>query len=147
MSYDDGRWQSKKVYGPIFGSFAQQIATTTTKVQTSANTTDRVEFFRKIKVTGFKFLTKTGTSQAQLAAGYTYSVRLMAGADIVATAPLKGTAEDGTMAEGVLVTSNISKIGANEALALVWRITPNGTAHTSSPMSGNGYIEYQESYL
>ena len=147
MSYDDGRYTSKKVYGPILGSFAQQIATTTTKVVTSVNTTDRVEFFRKIKVKGFKFLTKTGTSQAQLAAGYTYSVRLMAGSDIIATAPLKGTAENGTMAEGVLVSSNASKIGANEALSLVWRITPNGTAHTSALMSGEAYLEYQESYF
>ena len=147
MSYDDGRFQSKKVYGPIFATFALQTATSGTKVVTSINTTDRVEFFRKIKVTGFKFLPKTGTSQGQLAAGYTYSVRLMAGSDIIATAPLKGTAEDGTMAEGVLVTSNVSKIGPNEAISLAWRITPNGTAHTSAAMSGEGFIEYQESYL
>ena len=147
MSYDDGRWQSKKVYGPIFGSFAQRIATTTTKVVTSVNTTDRVEFFRKIKVTGFKFLTKTGTSQGGSASGKDYSVRLMAGSDIIATALLKGTAEDGTMAEGVLVTSNVSKIGPNEALSLVWRITPSGSASTSAAMSGEGYVEYQESYI
>lgn len=147
MSYDDGRYQSKKLYGPIFGSFANQIATTTTKAATSANTTDRIQFFRKIKATGFKFLTKTGTSQGGSATDYTYSVRLMAGSDIIATAPLSGTSDAGTMANGVLVTSNVSKIGANEALSLVWRITPNGTAHTSLAMSGEAYLEYQESYL
>ena len=147
MSYDDGRYQSKKQYGPIFGSFAQVIATVTTKVQTSSNVTDRVEFMRKIKATGFKFLTKTGTSQAGSAADYTYSVRLMAGSDIIATAPLLGTADAGVMADGVLVASNVSKIGAGEALALAWRITPNGTAHTSALMSGEAYLEYQESYL
>ena len=106
-----------------------------------------IDIDKQLAVFQVKFLTKTGTSQAQLAAGYTYSVRLMAGSDIIATAPLKGTAENGTMAEGVLVTSNVSKIGAGEALSLVWRITPNGTAHTSALMSGEGYVEYQESYL
>ena len=75
MSYDDGRYTSKKQYGPIWGTFAQVIATVTTKVQTSAVSNDRVEFMRKIKATGFKFLTQTGTTQGGSAADYTYSVR------------------------------------------------------------------------
>ena len=147
MSYDDGRYTSKKMYGPIFASFAQQIGTTDTQVQTSSNTTDRIEFFRKIKVTGFKFLTKTGTTQGGDADAKTYSVRLMAGSDIIATAPLKGTLDAGTMADGVIVSSNASKIGPNEPLSIAWRITPSGTLFTSSLMSGEGYMEYQESYL
>jgi hypothetical protein len=147
MSYDDGRWTAVKQYGPIFGSFAQVIATTTTKVQTSSNVTDRVEFMRKIKATGFKFLTKTGTTQGGSQSGMAYSVRLMAGSDIIATAPLLGSADDGLMADGVIVASNASKIAADEALSLVWRITPSGTAHTSALMSGEAYLEYQTSYL
>ena len=143
MSYDSPEYNVNVAYGPIFGSFAAVIATTTTKAQTSANTTDRHEFFQKIKVTDYKVLVKTGTTQARAAASSAYSVRLMAGSDIIGTALLAGTADDGVMYEGVLVSSNVSKIAADEALALVWKITPSGTANTSTAMSCNAFVQYQ----
>lgn len=146
MTYDDGRYQTRQSFGPIFGSFANQIGTVTTKVQTSVNTTDRAEFFRNIKVVDFKWLHKTETGQGGSAADYTYSIRLMAGTDIIATAPLDGTAQAGVMIDGVVVSSNASKIAADEALSLAWRITPNGTAHTSTTISGEAWIAYQERF-
>ena len=102
---------------------------------------------RKIKATGFKFLTQTGTTQGGSAADYAYSVRLMAGSDIIATAPVLGSLAAGVMADGVLVASNVSKISGDEALSLIFHVTPNGTAHTSSAMSGEAFLEYQTSYL
>lgn len=143
MTYDDPQFNVSIAYGPIFGSFSQVIHTTSTKAETSANTTDRHEFFRKIKVTDFKVLPKTGITQGGNAASITYSIRLMAGADIIATAVLKGTEDAGTMVEGVVVSSNASKIDADEALQLVLRITPSSTAHTSTANSVEAFIEYQ----
>jgi hypothetical protein len=141
MAYDDPKY----LVGPIFATFAAVICTTATKLATCAGgLTDRLEFFRKIKITGFKVLPKTGITQGQAAAGEVYSIRLYATSDIIATAPLLGTNDAGVMANGVIVSSNALKIGANEKLSLKLHILPGGTANTVSPNSINAFIEYQD---
>jgi hypothetical protein len=146
MSYDSPDFKVQLMSPPIWATFAAVIATTTTKLATSANSEDRIEFFRNIRVKGFRFLPKTGITQGQTAAHEAYSIRLYAGSDIIATAPLLGTADAGVMAYGVLVASNVTKIGSNEEVQLKLRITPGGTATTATAMSGYGYMLYENSF-
>lgn len=146
MSYDSPDYKVQLMAPAIWATFAQVICTTTTKLQTSANSDDRIEFFRNIKVKGFRFLPKTGITQGQTAAHEVYSVRLYAGSDIIATAPLTGTVDAGAMCYGVLVASNVSKIGSREEVSLALRITPGGTATTASASSGYGYVLYENAF-
>jgi len=51
MSYDSPDFRVQMMHGPIFGSFAAIIVTgASAETQTSENLTDRVEFFRNVKL-------------------------------------------------------------------------------------------------
>lgn len=147
MSYDSPDFKVQLMSPNLWATFAAVISTTATKLATSANTEDRVEFFRNIKVKGFRFLPKSGVTQGRAVAQMVYSVRLYAGNDIIATAPLLGSADAGVMCYGALVSSNVSKVGSNEEVKLSLHIAPvSGTATTSAASSGYGYILYENAF-
>jgi len=137
------------MYGPIFGSFAELIVTgASAETQTSENLTDRVEFFRNVKLLGFKVLPKVATtSGAELAAGPTYRYQLINGTNVVATAAFLGSASDaGTMQDGGIRSGTFANIGSNSELALRLAITGDGTTETYTAGSVEAYVLYEHRF-
>ncbi len=149
MSYDSPDFRVQMMHGPIFGSFAAIIVTgASSETQTSENLTDRVEFFRNVKLLGFKVLPKVATtSGAALAAGPTYRYQLMNGADVVATAAFLGSASDaGTMQNGGIRSGTFAEVTSNEELSLRLAITGDGTTETYTAGSIEAYVLYEHRF-
>lgn len=147
MSYDSPDFRVQMMYGPIFGSFAQIIVTgASAETQTSEDSRDRVEFFRNIKLLGFRALPKTEMTQGGAAAGNTLRLQLLVGSDIVATATLGGTADVGVMKYGGIASGTLAEVTSNEELSLRLAITGDGTDSTFTASSYEAYVLYEHRF-
>jgi tetrahydrodipicolinate N-succinyltransferase len=137
------------MHGPIFGSFAALIVTgASSETQTSENLTDRVEFFRNVKLLGFKVLPKVATtSGAALALGPTYRYQLINGTNVIATAAFLGSASDaGVMIDGGIRAGTFAELGSNSEVALRLAITGDGTTETYTAGSIEAYVLYEHRF-
>ena len=149
MSYDSPDFRVQFMHGPIFGSFAQLIVTgASSETKTSANITDRVEFFRNVKLLDFKVLPKVATtSGGATAVGPTYRYQLMNGADIVATAVFLGSSvQAGDMIDGGIRSGTFANIASNSELSLRLAITGDGTLETYTAGSIEAYVLYEHRF-
>jgi len=149
MSYDSPDFRVQMMYGPIFGSFAEIIvAGASAETNTSVNVSDRVEFFRNVKLLGFKVLPKVATtSGAATCVGPTYRYQLVNGTDVVATATFTGSSADaGTMLDGGVASGTFADIGSNSALSLRMAITGDGTTETYTAGSVEAYVLYEHRF-
>ena len=147
MSYDSPDFRVQMMYGPIFGSFAQIIVTgASAETQTSEDSRDRVEFFRNVKLLGFRTLPKSGMTQGGAAAGNTLRLQLLVGSDIVATATLAGTADAGVMKYGGIASGTLAEVTSNEEMSLRLAITGDGTDSTFTASSYEAYILYEHRF-
>ena len=149
MSYDSPDFRVQLMHGPIFGSFAALIVTgASSETKTSANLTDRVEFFRNVKLLDFKVLPKVATtSGGATCSGPTYRYQLVNGSDVVATATFTGSSADaGTMLDGGITSGTFANIGSNSALALRLAITGDGTTETYTAGSIEAYVLYEHRF-
>ena len=149
MSYDSPDFRVQLMHGPIFGSFAQIIVTgASAETNTSANLTDRVEFFRNVKLLDFKVLPKVATtSGGATQVGPTYRYQLINGTNVVATAIFLGSSVDaGTMLDGGIRSGTFANIGSNSALALRMAITGDGTTETYTAGSVEAYLLYEHRF-
>lgn len=139
MAYDSPKYQAKQVM-QIRGTFAAILGTTAAKSATSANIDDRVEFFRKVKLTGFKALSKIKSDAGAHATSHTMHLRLCQGTVIKAAAVIGTVA--GVMADGSIVVSTLS---SGTACNLRFNISGwDGTVTTLSPNELIAFVEYQE---
>lgn len=149
MSYDSPDFRVQMMSGPIFGSFAELIVTgASAETQTAENYTDRIEFFRNVKLLGFKVLPKVATtSGAAVAVGPTYRYQLLNGTNVIATAVFLGSATDqGVVIDGGLRGGTFSHIDSNSALALRLAITGDGTIETYTAGSIEAYVLYEHRF-
>ncbi len=149
MSYDSPDFRVQFMYGPIVGSFATGLlGTTAIKYSTSVSTVDRVEFFRNVKLLGFKVLPKTVATTANAAAAHaTLRYQLVNGSDMVATAAFVGTAtEVGAMADGGIRAGTFANIGSNSELALRIAFTGDGTVETLTAGSVEAYVLFEHRF-
>ena len=149
MTYDSPDFRVQLMYGPIVGSFATGVVNTTTiKYSTSVGTVDRVEFFRNVKLLGFKVLPKTVATSAHAAAAHqTLRYQLINGTNVVATASFVGTAtEVGVMANGGIRSGTFANIGSNSELALRIAVTGDGTVETLTAGSVEVYVLYEHRF-
>ena len=148
MSYDKPQYTARHVIGPIFATFAAAIYISDTYVKTSATKQDRIEFFRKVKITGFRATTRAGgKSGADLAGHLTRRVCLQYPTTVTTAATKVATCVIGTAAglttSGAVVAAN-AEVSANQQLRLTLWITGDGTASSMNAMSADCYIEYQD---
>ena len=144
MPYDDERYQTKLMVTDVRATFAGALLGTTasnTNQQTSANLTDRLEFFQKIKITGFKVLSEVAPDAGAHATSQTIQMELVNGTTTHARATSLGTVA-GVMADGTVVSANIALGTAMNIRASItgW----DGTVQTMAPGAVRAYIEYQE---
>ena len=149
MSYDSPDFRVQLMYGPIVGSFATGVVgTSTIKYSTSAGLVDRVEFFRNVKLLGFKVLPKVVATTANAAAAHaTLRYQLTNGTNVVATAAFVGSASEvGAMADGGIRAGTFANIGSNSELALRIAFTGDGTVETLTAGSVEAYVLYEHRF-
>ena len=144
MSYDAERYKVKetiKVRATYAGALKGTTATNTNQ-QTSATLLDRVEFFKKIKLTDFKVLPEVASDCGGHATSQTIYIELCKGTITMARASLGTVA--GVMADGTIVVSTLASGTACNLRASItgW----DGTVQTMAPGSVIAYIEYQERF-
>jgi hypothetical protein len=144
MSYDAERYltnQILKVRATFAGALKGTTATNTNQ-QTSATLLDRAEFFKKIKLTGFKCLPEVAPDCGNHATSMTTYMELCLGTVTLARASMGTVA--GVMANGTIVVSTLAAGTACNIRASVtgW----DGTVQTMAPGAVVAYIEYQERF-
>lgn len=149
MSYDDPDFRVQMQHGPIFGSFAAILHTAAAKVSTTINLTDRVEFFRNVKLLDFKVLPKTGLTTGHAATAQLTDVRfqLINGTNVVATAVYVATAVSlGAMIDGGIRSGTFAEISSNSALKLRMKFTGDATVETMTAGSIEAYLLYEHRF-
>ena len=148
MTYDSPDFRVQLMYGPIFGSFSALIVTlASAETRTSENVTDRVEFFRNVKLLDFKVLQKTAITAGGAVVDNTYRYQLMVGSDVVATAtPIGSSSDAGVMFEGGIGSGTLAEVSSNESLALRLAITGDGTDSTFTANSIEAYVLYEHRF-
>ena len=149
MSYDSPDFRVQMMHGPIFGSFSQTIVTgASAETKTSEDSRDRHEFFRNVKLLGFKVLPKVACTSGN--AAYTHNTirtQLMVGSDIVATAIILGSSTDvDSVIDGGIASGSLAEITSNEAVALRLGITGDGTTETFTASSVEAYVLYEHRF-
>ena len=149
MSYDSPDFRVQLMHGPIFGSFAALIVTgASSETKTSANITDRVEFFRNVRLLDFKVLPKVATtSGAAVCSGPTYRYQLINGTNVIATAVFSGSSvQAGAMIDGGIRSGTYANIGSNSEVSLRLAITGDGTTETYTAGSIEAYVLYEHRF-
>jgi len=149
MSYDDAQYRVKQIFGPLFASCASAALkvtnSATLKTATSANVTDRVEFFRNIKLVGIKTVTRSigivGGSKA--ISDHSPKVLVFDGTAVVASCAL-GTVAGVTNSGGVSAAS--PTIDSTDTLQIKFKAIGDGTAGTFDEISADIYLEYQNRF-
>jgi hypothetical protein len=145
MSYDAERYQAKMMVADIRATYAGGLLGTTatnTNQQTSAGAVDRLEFFQKVKLTGFKVLPEVAPDCGGHATSMTSYAELCLGTVTYARASIGTVA--GVMANGTIVTANMAAGTAANLRASI--TTWDGTVQTMAPGAWRAYIEYQERF-
>lgn len=144
MPYDDERYKVHKQLPMIRATFGAVLGTTAanTNSQTSSTMTDRLDFFRTIKLTGFKVIPEVAPDCTTHATSMTIYSELCVGSTVHARATLGTVA--GVMADGTIVSANVAA-GTNmniRASITAW----DGTVQTMAPGAMLCLIEYQERF-
>jgi len=148
MSYDSADFRVQMQHGPIFGSFAEVVHTAAAKLNTSVNVTDRVEFFRNIKLLDFKVLPKNGLVSGHAATTHLTGVgfQLMNGTNVLATAVYVATATSlGAMIDGS-INSTYAVLTSNSALKLRMGFTGDTTVETLTAGAIEAYVLYEHAF-
>ena len=144
MPYDDAQWQVRHIIGPIFATCASAgikfTASATVKTGTLADSADQIEFFKNIKLTGIKAVTRATQLLTGALSDHSMQVVVTEGTNACATCAL-GTAAGLTTSGGV--SSTYQNIDSTETLSLFFKGTGDGTAGTMGQMSADVYLEYQ----
>lgn len=139
--YDDAQYTVKRQIGPIMGSFAAVLITAVNKTATSAQTVDRIEFFRKIKITDFSVIVRAAPDAGSHATPtFLPKAVLTDGTNMLATLSL-GTVTGLCTGAGLHGTATVN---AHEQLHLRLKYTADGTAQTMGACSYDAFIEYQD---
>jgi hypothetical protein len=145
MSYDEGRYQTKKVYPMIKATFAGGLLGTTatnTGVQTSAEVSDRIEFFSNIKLIGMKIQPEVAPDAGAHNTSMTIKYVLTDGSTEYASGAVGTVA--GVNVDGIILSSDID---ADAALRIDAQVSDwDGTVQTMAPGSGWVTLEYQERF-
>jgi hypothetical protein len=152
MAYDSPKYQVRSVMGPIFCSVAAALkltAANATQVGSSAATIDRLQFFRKIKITGFSVRTRSGAAANAHALSLAKpEAKLLHGTVTVATAML-GTVADVYSAGGLASGTYLQLLTGTDTLKLAYKMSPGAAIGThaiitAAAQSFDAFIEYQE---
>jgi len=145
MPYDDAEFNVNLMAGPILASFASGLkCTATDRTGTSVNVTDRVEFFRNVKLTGIKAITRSsGAATSAPLSKVNPHVILTDGTNVLATCQL-GTVAGFSASGGI--SSTYPNADADEALQLQLLFKNDGTARTGDVISADVYLEYQNRF-
>ncbi|NVM23079.1 MAG: hypothetical protein HWN68_15010 [Desulfobacterales bacterium] len=145
MAYDAERYKTKIPVMDIRATFAGDLLGTTatnTNSQTSVGMRDRIEFFQKIKLTGFKALPEVAPDCGAHATSMTNYCELMLGTLVYARASVGTVA--GVCADGTIITANVA---AGTAMNIRYSHTTwDGTVQTMAPGAVLCSIEYQERF-
>jgi len=147
MPYDSPEFTVHQIRGPILASFASAAlkltASETSKTCTSANVHDRVEFFRNVKLTGIKAITRSMELLTGAISDNAPKVIVTEGTRVCATCAL------GTVA-GLSTTGGISStypdIDSTETLQVKFKATGDNTAGTFGQVSADVYLEYVQRF-
>jgi hypothetical protein len=149
MSYDAADFRVQMQHGPVFGSFAAVVHTAAAKVSTSVNLTDRVEFFRNVKLLDFKVLPKNGLVSGHAATAHLTDVRfqLINGTNVIATAVYVATATSlGAMIDGGIRSGTFAEISSNSAIKLRMKFTGDATVETLTAGAIEAYLLYEHRF-
>lgn len=144
MTYDDQRYQTPQVWPQYKATFGEMTGTDigSTKTQTSAGVSDRIQFFKDIKLIGMKLIPETAPTNNSNATIQTTKFVLTDGSTIFARGALSTVA--GVLADGSILSPNID---ANTSLRLDAEITGwDGTLNSVIPGSLWVQLEYQERF-
>ena len=144
MTYDDQRYQTPQVWPQYKATFAEILGTiaTNTNTQTSAIVSDRIQFFRAIKLTGMKLIPETAPDATTHATSMTTKFVLTDGTTIFARGAV-GTLT-GVLANGSILSPNIA---AAKSLRLDADVSAwDGTVQSVVPGSVWVQLEYQERF-
>lgn len=141
-TYDDARYQVPQCWGPIFASFASAIkVTAANKTGTSANVTDRIEFFRNIKLTAVRAITRSaGIVGSKKLSSHSPKIIVTEGTNVCATCALGTVAGVGTSGG---ISTTYANVDSSEELQIKLKITQDGTATTLDSISADVWLEYQ----
>lgn len=147
MSYDSPDFRVQLTAGPIHASF-ESIITTGASVETQTSVAaDKVEFFRNVKILGSKFFTRAAAASTSTAlSDHTpyYKVLSNSGTDVVAScaaATVAGVATDGSTPSGT-----VAEVTSNEELAIVLKVTGDGTDATHAAHGCDVYLLYEHRF-
>lgn len=139
--YDDSEYNVHQMVGPILASFGSGAkATAGNKTATSANVTDRIKFFRNVKLTGVRAITRTtGAATGHALSSLAPKIIVTEGTRVCATASVL-TAVGGTNGG---VSSTYATIKSTETLQVKLKWTGDGTATTMDNVTAEVWLEYQ----
>ena len=151
MAYDSPDFRVQLMAGPYLSTFSNllyTVASTNVKTHTAEDDRNKVEFFRNIKVLGFKVMPLVAPTTGALAAGCTVKYKLMVGSDVVATAVVVSTSTaKGLMVEGGVASGTNVEVTSNEEMILSLVYTSGaGTDNTVTAHSVAGYILYEHRF-
>ena len=151
MSYDSPDFRVQMMAGPYHATFSTlvyTVAETDVTTHTAEDDRNKIEFFRNIKVLGFKVMPLIAPTTGALAAGCTVRYKLMVGSDVVATAAVTSTSTaKGVMVEGGVATGTNAEVTSNEEMVLALVYTSGaGTDNTMAAHSVEGYVLYEHRF-
>ncbi len=151
MSYDDPDFRVQMMHGPIHGTFSAHlytVAATNLVTHTSEDDRNKVEFFRNIKLLGFKVMPNIAPIAGTLVANSTIKYKLFVGSDVVATATvLSSSTAKGTMLEGGLSSGTLLEVTSNEEMKLEVVFTSGGGTDTTYVAHNvDGYVLYEHRF-
>ncbi len=146
MTYDDDRYLTNQMLPMYKATFAGALLGTTatnTSVQTSAILSDRIQFFKAIKLKGMKIITEVAPDAVTHATSMQTSFVLTDGTTVFSRVTLTSTVA-GETTDGIVLSPNIA---AGKELRLDAEVTTwDGTLQTVDPGSSWVQLEYQERF-
>lgn len=144
MTYDDQRYHTPQVWPMYKATFGEILGSSigSTLTQTSAIVSDRIQFFKAIKLIGMKLIPETAPDATTHASSMTTKFVLTDGTTAFARGEV-GTLT-GVLANGSILSANIA---AGKSLRLDAEVTGwDGTVNSVVPGSVWVQLEYQERF-
>lgn len=142
MAYDNPKYQVKQERALRKATFAASTGTTADMTATAAATSDRIQFFQKIKLTGVKAIPEVPPDAGSQTTDQAFKLILTDGSLVFARTQIGTVA--GVMATGSIINANIS---AGLILYHMMAISDQrGTATTYAPGAMWSWLEYQERF-
>ena len=148
--YDDARFQSEQVIGPIFCTFAAQACTAADKFIGIAAGSSMAQFFKKVKLLEYTVINRTAPDMSASATG-DHAIKLHMGTSgtdtgmgsSAALGTVTGISSTLGIAAGVFAVSTLS---TNKPLRMAIQLGNDGTAATLAASSYDVYIRYKEAF-